>query len=188
MRSHPQARAISLPPGAYGKAEIMRSTDRSRCRGARHRRRARTTYRDCRRRQRSRQRTPAPPHKHRRLSSQDRQPHRRAGSTQDRTRQSPISTCQRGHCRALPGISVANHLLKFGTTPHLMTTLWFSFDGSSPPGVRTTPTVPASWKGLPPCYNDSKYNPADPAMSRPPRGWVNDNSALALVRRRHPDA
>jgi hypothetical protein len=31
------------------------------------------------------------------------------------------------------------------------------------------------WKGLPPCYNDTKYNPADPAHESPPRGWVLDN-------------
>jgi hypothetical protein len=29
-----------------------------------------------------------------------------------------------------------------------------------------------SWNGLPPCYNDTKYNPADPAHESPPRGWV----------------
>jgi hypothetical protein len=28
------------------------------------------------------------------------------------------------------------------------------------------------WNGLPPCYNDTKYNPADPAHESPPRGWV----------------
>jgi hypothetical protein len=32
------------------------------------------------------------------------------------------------------------------------------------------------WNGLPPCYNDSKYNPADPAHESPPRGWILDNS------------
>jgi hypothetical protein len=31
------------------------------------------------------------------------------------------------------------------------------------------------WNGLPPCYNDTKYNPADPAHESPPRGWVDDN-------------
>jgi hypothetical protein len=28
------------------------------------------------------------------------------------------------------------------------------------------------WNGLPPCYNDAKYDPAGPAHESPPRGWV----------------
>jgi hypothetical protein len=37
------------------------------------------------------------------------------------------------------------------------------------------------WKGLPPCYNDSKYNPTDPAHESPPRGWI-DWPAGGIVR------
>jgi hypothetical protein len=33
-----------------------------------------------------------------------------------------------------------------------------------------------SWQNLPPCYNDLKYNPADPAHESPPRGWIFDNN------------
>ena len=50
-----------------------------------------------------------------------------------------------------------------------MTTLSRSFRGNSPPGVGTTHTVPRQWNGLPPCYNDTKYNPADPAHESPRR-------------------
>jgi hypothetical protein len=31
------------------------------------------------------------------------------------------------------------------------------------------------WNGLPPCYNDSKYDPAQPAHESPPKGWVIDD-------------
>lgn len=34
------------------------------------------------------------------------------------------------------------------------------------------------WNGLPPCYDDSKYNPADPAHESPPRGWIEESLTI----------